>query len=170
MVPIYKRASEKNGAQVLVLVYGNWTCRAPNMNPPPPMRVQMRDLRVWRCKTWICFLACKPLIENITCWVFLAEGRPRGSDSRHRPHTTQSAKCIPHIYHTYHSVTHPQHSHPSNYQITPIPPQLQPHNPQIDTWSVESAEIQARKIESQNNPWLKPPTQFKEVLSWHYNV
>ena len=23
--------------------------------------------RVWRCKIWICFLACKPLIENITC-------------------------------------------------------------------------------------------------------
>ena len=23
--------------------------------------------RAWRCKIWICFLACKPLIENITC-------------------------------------------------------------------------------------------------------
>ena len=100
MVPIYKRASEKNGAKYwyLCMVIG------PAAHPiwtQPPVRVQMRDLRVWRCKTWICFLACKPLIENITCWVFLAEGRPRGRDSRHRPHTTHSSKCIPHVYHTY---------------------------------------------------------------------
>ena len=149
------------------------TCLVSIMNPPT-LWVQMRDLGVWRCKTWICFLACKPLIENITCWVFLAEGRPRGSDSRHRPHTTQSAKCIPHIYHTYHSVTHPQHSHPSNYQITLRPPQLQPHNPQIDTWSVESAWKTKQKTWDAKtiHDWN---LNLKEVLcstthSFHYNV
>ena len=145
MAPIYKRASEKNEAQVLVLVYGNWTCRTPNMNPLPPVRVQMRDLRVWRCKTWICFLACKPLIENITCWVFLAEGRPREGATVDTDHILLTHPNVYHMYTIHIPLSQPQHSHPSNYQITLIPPQLQPHNPQIDTWVVESAERPCRK-------------------------
>ena len=38
-----------------------------HLNPSNPTTNLRGGWRAWRCKIWICFLACKPLIENITC-------------------------------------------------------------------------------------------------------
>ena len=43
------------------------TQSVPTWTPSNPTTNLRGGWRAWRCKRWICFLACKPLIENITC-------------------------------------------------------------------------------------------------------
>ena len=89
------------------------TCLVSIMNPPT-LWVQMRDLGVWRCKIWICFLACKPLIENITWWGW-AEGRASrdsGIDTGTTYHSLTANHTTPQTTHSATTLIH---------QITKLP-------------------------------------------------